>query len=545
MNSLLALGFTLAAAAATLPAQQTMPPMTMPSAPAPAQTPKPAPRPNRQPPAPDTMPPDMQGMEHDRGDPRAQQTGRSEANSVQQQAAQSQTKPTDRSDQQSLQIPIESLQEPEALDFHTGTDLPAPELLADIVAREPLTLDHFLALADKANPTLAQAQRELDRSLAQARQVSLPPDPILGYSGDHIRGGEYHAGEQGAFISQQFVLGRKLALRRDVYRAEGKLNEYAIQIQLARVHNDVARAFFDTLAAQQSVVLHDRLLKVALDADTNAHELNRVGQADAADILTAEIAAEQARVDFVTAQRLFLAGFAELATLAGQATLEVHPLQGALVDPPAFNPADFVQRDVNESPLVKQAEASVALNQAKLKDARRERLPDLNLTAGEWYSGEIVRSGAKAGWESFAQAGVQLPLWNRNQGNTAAAQALVDRSQHDVDRARLWTRMRAQPLAEQYLSAHFTADRLRSAMLPRARRAYQLQVTKYQQMALAYPAVLQAQRLLFTLQLSYTEALNGEWRAAIALENFALTDGLDQPVSTGSDATDLNRPTAP
>ena len=76
------------------------------------------------------------------------------------------------------------------------------------------------------------------------------------------------------------------------------------------------------------------------------------------------------------------------------------------------------------------------------------------------------------------------------------------------------------------------------------RRAYELQVIKYQQMALEYPPVLAAQRLLVTLQLGYTEALNQEWRAAIALQNYALMNGLGEPVSTGSDSTTINLPTA-
>ena len=138
------------------------------------------------------------------------------------------------------------------------------------------------------------------------------------------------AAKQGAFFSQEFVLGHKLALRRDIYRAEGRSNQYALEVQRARVHNDVARAFFDTLAAQQSVIIHDRLLKVALDADTNTHELSRIGQADAAGILTAEVAAEQARIDFLNAQRMFLAHFARLATFAGQHTLGYSPAERCL-----------------------------------------------------------------------------------------------------------------------------------------------------------------------------------------------------------------------
>jgi cobalt-zinc-cadmium efflux system outer membrane protein len=538
----------LGAAGCTVCAQQAPVP-AMPGTNMPPQQTRPAkpaskPEPNRTKQPPDAMPGDMQSMGADFGDSRAKSAAESERNSVDQQGSQADTKPAASGDATSLTVPVEQLQEPEALDFHTGRDLPTAELLREVVSREPMTVETFLDLADRSNPTLMQAQRNVERSRQQGRQASLPPDPTVGYSGDQIRGGSYHGGEQGAFIAQVFVLGRKLALRRDIYLAEGRSNQFAVEVQRARIHDDVARGFFHTLAAQEAVVIHDRLLKVALDGETNAHELERVGQADASDVLSAEIAAEQAKADFEDAQRMFLASFAQLATYAGQRSLTPHPLSGGLVEPPVLDAEGMVATDTQESPYTKRAEADVAVAEERLKDAKRESLPNLNIKAGERYSGEdLGATNSTTGWESFAEAGVQLPLWNRNQGNTQAAKAEVDRAHENVTRTELWTRNQAEPYAQQYLSARATADRYRTEMLPRGRRAYQLEVMKYQQMAQSYPHVLNAQHMLFTLQLSYIQALDREWQAAIALEDYALMDGLDQPISTGDDSTTLNLPT--
>jgi cobalt-zinc-cadmium efflux system outer membrane protein len=529
---------TLATTACTLPAQQSMP--DMPGVP---RTPQPTAsqdKPNREPQRPDAMPGDMRGMGAGKN-PRAKAAAASVRQSMRQQSGQGAAKtPSPQSDARSITVPFQELQEPEAVGFHTGSDLPAPDLLREVTARQPMRFGEFLAMADKDNPTLAQAERTVERSAQLARQAGLPPDPIVGYSGDHIRGGSYRGGEEGAYFSQEFVLGHKLALRRDVYRAQGRADELAVTVQRARIHNDVGRAFFDALAAQQSVVIHDRLLKVALDAETNAHELERVGQADAPDVLTAEIAAEQAEVDFVHAQRMFLAAFTRLATDAGQASLAPCPLEGDLVAPPLLDADGAAAADAQQSPATARAQAEVSAAEARLKDARRERLPDLNLKAGEWYSGEPLGNGLKTGWMSFAEAGVRLPLWNRNQGNIGAARAELDRAREDVTRTQLLTRNRAEPYAQQYQSARYTEEKYRTEMLPRARRAYQLEVTKYQQMAQSYPQVLTAQHMLFTLQLTYVQALDEEWRAAIALQNFTLTDGLDAPMSAGGDGTMLN-----
>ncbi len=509
-------------------------------------TPRLAPEPNRTKERNDPMPRGIGSVGQDAGNIRAKAAAAGVEQSVQQQAGQPQTTREVTSDAGSLQFSTQVVQEPEAVGFHTGSDLPVPELLREIVDRQPMTFESFLGLADKSNPTLAMAQRNVDRSKQQAHQISLPPNPSFGYTGDHIRGGEYNGGEQGVFFSQEFVLGHKLALRRDIYRAEGRSNEFAVEVQKARVHNDVGRAFFDALAAQESVVVHDRLLQVALDAETNAHELERVGQADAPDVLNAEIAAEEAKVDFETAQRMFLAAFAQLATFAGQAALDPHPLTGGLVEPPQMDAEDTVVTDMQQSPAVKQAQANVALAEARVKSAHRERVPNLNLKAGEWYAGEdLGATDIKAGPMSFVEASVQLPLWNRNQGNIEASRVELQRAHQEVTRTQLLTRNRAELYAQQYQIARSTAARYRTEMLPRARRAYQLEAMKYQQMGQAYPHVLAAQRMLFTLQLTYIQALEEEWRAAIALQNYTLMNGLDEPASTGQDSTTLNLPTAP
>ena len=94
----------------------------------------------------------------------------------------------------------------------------------------------------------------------------------------------------------------------------------------------------------------------------------------------------------------------------------------------------------------------------------------------------------------------------------------------------------AEPLVQMYLSSKFEADRYRTQLIPRAARAYQLYLQKYQSMAMAYPQVLVSQRTLFQLQASYIQALSGAWQNAIALQHYTLKGGLDAPVTTSAPA---------
>lgn len=442
--------------------------------------------------------------------------------------------------------PTMTLQEPENPEKHTGGNLPAPELLKDVASRPAMTLDDFVHLADANNPTLKEANALVRRSQGKARQVGLYPNPSIGYQGEQIRGGSYGGGEQGAFVQQTIVLGGKLGLRRNIHEQEKQSEQIGLEEQTVRVHADVQQAFYDALSALAAVQLRQKLLGVTLDAVETVHQLGNVGQADAPDILQTEVEAEQAKVAYSTAQRHYLESFRVLAALAGKGNLRVSLVEGGLEKTPDLNTEQIVESIVSESPTIKRARQEIVVAQARLKDARRESIPDLQLRAGEQYNGEQVSANPfkPTGAQSFASASINIPLWNRNQGNMQAAQAEIERAQQDLAREQLSLRQQAAPLAQSYESARFEAGRYKTQLIPRAARAYQLYLTKYQNMAQAYPQVLVSQRTLFQLQVDYVMALREEWRSAIALQNYMLTGGLAAPVSSDTPSTTINLPNA-
>jgi cobalt-zinc-cadmium efflux system outer membrane protein len=158
-------------------------------------------------------------------------------------------------------------------------------------------------------------------------------------------------------------------------------------------------------------------------------------------------------------------------------------------------------------------------------------VPDLQLRAGEQQNLEALAEapGKKTGAQSFASVGIELPLWNRNQGNKQAAEADLNQARQEITRTQLSLRQRAEALAQNSLSAKEEAERYRTALLPRARRAYELYLDKYRNMAQAYPQVIVSQRTLFELEVHYIDSLDRIWQNAIALQNFTLQGGLEKP----------------
>src|SRR5215469_5396999 len=79
---------------------------------------------------------------------------------------------------------------------------PEPDLLEEASGRPPLGLDAFNGIALANNPTIPQSGASIKRASGKAQQAGLWPNPMIGYEGEQIRGGDYGGGEQGAFIQQ-------------------------------------------------------------------------------------------------------------------------------------------------------------------------------------------------------------------------------------------------------------------------------------------------------------------------------------------------------
>lgn len=439
---------------------------------------------------------------------------------------------------------VTGLQEPENPTHQIGSNLPVPDLLAAAEAIPPMKLEDLERMALASNPTLKQAQANERSSVGLARQAGLWPNPSLGYQGEQIRGGSFHGGEQGGFVQQNIVLGGKLHLRQQVYEQQRKVDEITIEEQKLNVAGAVRVQFYTALAQMRTVQIRRQLLQVAMDAASTAHQLANVGQADAPDVLQSEVEAEQAKVQFSAAQRQYIRAYRQLVTVAGNPQLQLALLEGNLEKPPEIDPDWLVQTLVEQSPSVKRAQQEVNRAEAVVKRNKREAVPDLLLRAGEQQNFEELPGISKAvGAQSFATATIQIPVFNRNQGNVDAAIAEVERDRQEAMRIKLSLLQSAQPLLQQYLTNKLEAERYRTQMIPRAQRAYELYLQKYQNMAAAYPEVIISQRTLFHLQESYVQTLGELWTNAVQLQNYLLADGLSAPTAGESRSMEINLPT--
>ncbi len=404
-----------------------------------------------------------------------------------------------------------------------------------IPAGPVMKLEDFEAMALQRNPTLAQADAAVRAAEGRQRQAGLFPNPVAGYFLEEFAfrsPGE--TAEQGAFIEQTIPLGGKLGKARNVFARERDQAVIQAEAQRLRITNSIRVLYFETLGAQRLVELRADLSQLAREAVAITKELYNVGQADRPDQLQIEIEAERSEIEFLNAQNDWTRAWQTLAAMVGNPALAPARLAGNPEDDLApLNETQLLDTLLHESPDLRVVKAGVERARAVVVRERAERVPDLFLRGGLGYNYERFEpvspslAGRRKGVEGRLEVGVNVPIFNRNQGGIAAAEAELAIAERDLERVQLELRTRFAGSFREYRNAQQLVERYRTAVIPRAREAYQTYLTNFRRMAAAYPQVLIAQRTLFQVEVEYAKALVQLRERAIGLRGFLLEGGLD------------------
>ena len=374
----------------------------------------------------------------------------------------------------------------------------------------PITLGQLEQMAEEMNPVLGQARTRIRGAQGRMQQAGLYPNPSAGYTSDEVSPGPIiRGGEHGFFFEQEIVTAGKLGRRQEVIAQEVRELEAAGDIERLRVLTAVRILYYRLLASQRRIEIQERLAQLTREATDTSRQLFNVGQADEPDLLEVEL--EAARVELAleieqdNQQRLWQ----QLAAAVGDPTLRPMELEDVLDREVAELDFDTeLNRLLQESPEIRLAEAGVTRAQVTVRRDEAERFPNLIARGGLRYNRELLEVGQRpVGLEGFVDIGIEIPLFNRNQGNLAAARAELDQSALEVERVRLSLRSRFAAAYQEYKSGLNRVQKYRGEILPRAERAYELYAASFRNMAAAYPQVLIAQRTQLQLEAEFLEAM--------------------------------------
>ena len=395
-----------------------------------------------------------------------------------------------------------------------------------------ITLAELERIALDTNPTVRVAQARVDAARGRARQAGAWPNPVAGYTGEEIKTGDLdRRGEHGFFVEQTVPLGGKLRLGRNVFERAAERAEFELELQRQRIVTSVRRVFFEALTTDRRVEIHERLAALTSEAVAITAQLFNIGAADRPDFLESEIEGRRVELELNAAKDRAFALRQELAAIVGDPEIANRTLSGTVEQAlPELEREAALRALLDQSPQIRAARAEIARTQALTAQARRVTFPDLFLRGGAAYNreqGEDTRN--PIGWEGALEAGLSLPLFNRNAGGVAAARAEEIRAEAELRRLELSLRSRLAGEFATYLTAIRSSESYRTQILPRAEEAYRLYLARYKEMAAAYPQVLIAQRGLFDLSVRYLETLEDAWRSSLRIQGLLVGEGLQSP----------------
>ena len=389
---------------------------------------------------------------------------------------------------------------------------------------ERMTLEALEQMALRRNPSIAETAAGVRTAEGLRKQAGLYPNPVVGYTGDEInRGSVFNYGEHGVFAEQRFVTAGKLGIARKIAEQDVAAAEAERAAQRQRVLNTVRTLYYQALGEQRLLQVRSQLAAIARQAVQTTSELQNVGQADKPDLLAVDIEAQRLELGLVTAKNALDRTWRQLGVATGNPELQPAMLEGNIEELPKLEFTKSLETILAQSPELRLAQVATSRTEIAVSQARAAVVPDLIVRAGAHYNRERLElNNRPVGWQASAEVGVELPIFNRNQGNIAAARAEAERAGYAVERTRLDLRRRLAAVYREYQDAIAAAERYRTQMVPKAQEAYDLYLRSFRQMAAAYPQVIISQRNLFQLQEDYTATLVAAWQRSVEVEGLLL-----------------------
>ncbi|MHB1843467.1 MAG: TolC family protein [Deltaproteobacteria bacterium] len=264
---------------------------------------------------------------------------------------------------------------------------------------------------------------------------------------------------------------------------------------------------------------------------TKTYDLNQIryqkgdiSEADLAKIATARLEAEQT---VALAYQGLLSSKAALAFLlgvrSGVATFEaagsldfrrLAALEGR-------GPNDLVTLGIEHRPDFKAAEANRKQSEALLAQARRQRLPDIAISASylsQFNSAYVVTPPS-------LQVGLSgnLPVLYQQQGEIERAESNLDAAEASEAKARAQVVSDVAQAWATYVSAREMVERMETDLLKEAKLSRDLEQLMYEKGAASLLDYLDAERTYLATNLEYHQDLANYWSSVYALEQATAT----------------------
>jgi cobalt-zinc-cadmium efflux system outer membrane protein len=383
--------------------------------------------------------------------------------------------------------------------------------IAQIVFSKPasLNLDDLIALASQNNPDLVIAQAQVEAARGRLVQAGLYPNPVIGPRIDELGNNRNQWGSPGATINQEIVAVGKLKRAKAAAAHGVAVADWQAMSRWFDVVTRVRIAYYDVLTAEREVRTNREIVELTQKSLDVARKLLKL-KGTQIDVLRAEVEQDQSRTRLAVAEKRLEATWRILGRVVGVRDLPAGELEGDLeLKVSVLEWPALLERMLEQSSEMQVAYSAQLQADQLLRRAQIEPIPNALVTVQPGYS--VPDRDMKV----EVVAGFAIPLFNRNQGNIAAAQAEVARTRAVIRQVELQLTEQLTNAFQRYQSAQQQVTAYRDRILPNARESLRLVQLAYEKGAANFDltAVLQAQQTLVQARLQYVQALGELWRA--------------------------------
>jgi outer membrane protein, heavy metal efflux system len=363
-----------------------------------------------------------------------------------------------------------------------------------------LTLEKAIEIALKSHPSLAEAEAHVEGAKARAEAAGKLPNPdavarmeSAPFSSTTSKA-EYVGG-----VSQTIPIGGRLSAARNAEQAGLATRAHevnAVKFELTRtVRNAFATALFSS-----------EVLEIQTNNAASLRELVRItkarveaGDVTALDLARLESEEAQHRLEVREASRLHHIAMNGLASAMGNFRTPIESLAGSLDDTlqiTAIRAASFG----DDHPTIRTAESEIKAQEARVKLAKAERIPDVNL--------DLLYRRLEASRENAFDVGVRIPipLFDRKKRVRQAEQELRA-TEARFERVRNQIGHAQHELELELESALEAAELLKKEVLPKTEKTSLGAEARYKGGDISLAELLVVRRENATARLRYAETL--------------------------------------
>jgi cobalt-zinc-cadmium efflux system outer membrane protein len=375
-----------------------------------------------------------------------------------------------------------------------------------------LTLEQALGAALLRNPSLAAFSYDVRAAEARVLQARVLPNPELEVEvGEYDRDGAgFDSAETAIAFGQLFELGGKRRWRTRMAEAEGELAGWDYESKRLDVFTDTAQRFTAVIAAQERLALAGSAVQLAEKTSTAVGERVKAGKEPPLQASKSEAELEMARMEALGAENGLRVTRQRLAAMWGAERAEFKGVEGHLHTVLGPIPSlDSLRSRLSLNPELARWDAELRLRHAALSSEKAARVPDITAAIG-------FQRYEEDGTDSLAfGVGLPLPLFDRNQGNIAAAAHEISKAEAERSAAALALAAELAELHAGLTTSHQRVEALRGKVVPAMEQAFGAAHEGYTQGKFGFLDMLDAQRGLFEAKGALVDALS-DYHTALA-----------------------------